>query len=650
MEGEPRLAPTRRWVLRRRDDAASAALARALSLPAIVAQVLLNRGVGSPADAARFLDPRLPELHEPRLFREMDRAVERVRRAVSAREPILIYGDYDVDGTTAAGLLKRVLALLGADVRCFVPERVADGYGLKAARLAEARESGISLVICVDNGTTAFEALSEARRLGLDVIVTDHHEPAADGRLPEAFALLNPKVDGETYPDRGLAGVGVAFKLAWGVARALAPGADGRVHPRLKDALLQGLALVAIGTVADGVPLTGENRVLVAYGLRVLGQARGREAPPSGVNHWPGIRALLESARVDGRPEADDVAFRLGPRLNAAGRMGKARLGLELLETDCADRAAAIAAILEEKNRSRQSLEREIAKEALERAEAEVARGARALVLADDGERWPLGVVGIVAARLVERFERPAVLISLDGEKGRGSGRSVPGIALHRALDRCREDLLRYGGHAAAAGLEIRRDRVDRFRERLDEAVAAEAGPADVSVDAAAPADSPASAVKGRGGAGGANGASAPGARPRLDIDLEAPFAALTLPVVSQLERLAPHGRGNEAPVFATRGIELVAPPRAMGQASRHLSLLLRHGGAVLRAVGFGLGSRVAALDPFGPRPGPRRPAGEGAGPLAVAYRPFVNRFDGAGRVEIEIRDIASGVEMQVPP
>lgn len=590
----------KRWIFRDTDARASRALAERLAVSPVAAQVLLNRGVGDSAAAARFLAPELKHLHDPFLFRDMRRAADRIRAAIDAGEKILIHGDYDVDGTTGTAILFRLLLMLGARVEAYIPDRLRDGYGLKPGRIREAAEDGARVVIAVDNGTTAFAAAEEAARAGIDLIVADHHEAAVGGdgapRLPRACAILNPKVPGETYPFPGLSGCAVGFKLAWAIAQASSPGA--RVSPAMREFLLDALSFVAIGTIADVVPLTDENRSLVTFGLRALAVTR---------NH--GLRALLRAARIEGAPTADDVGFRLAPRLNAAGRMGQAGLGLELFTAQDEDAALSIARFLDAENRRRQGIERRIFEEALPRAEeALAATSGRAIVVADPG--WHLGVVGIVASRLVERFWRPAVVIALEGDRGRGSARSVPGIALHEAFARCREELIAFGGHAAAAGLEIRADRIARFRERLGEALAGEAG-AEVGAGAGA-------------GAGRGLGASAA----PLEIDLRLPIGECSRALVAELARLGPHGRGNEAPLFATGDIELAAAPRLVGRNAEHLSLLVRQGRTVLRAVGFGLGKEAAALEAHGGRR------------LAIAFRPFLSRWQGEESVELELCDL----------
>lgn len=590
----------RRWIYRPQAQEESRRLAERLALSPIAAQVLLNRGLTTAEGAKSFLTPELKHLHDPFSFRDMGRAAERLIDAVRREEPILVYGDYDVDGLTGTTVLLRLLRLMGGRVEAFIPER-REGFGMQPERVASAADQGYKVIVTVDNGTSAFAAARAARERGVDVIVTDHHLPEGpeagpDGRVPEVHALLNPNVPGETYPYRDLCGAGVAFKLAWGTAQLLEPGR--RVRPDFREYLLDALSYVAIGTVADLVPLAGENRAIVRFGLRALAASRN-----------PGLRALLEVARLTERtPAPDDVAFRLAPRLNAAGRMGVARLGLELFTATEIEEARALATRLDEENRRRQALEKGVLAEALEEAPAALAAaGDRAVVLAKQG--WPLGVLGIVAARLCERFYRPAILIALDGERGRGSCRSVAGIALPDVLGRCREELCGFGGHAAAAGLEIRADRVERFRERLG-AVLAETH--------AAPAER-----------------AAP-----LEIDLAVALPQVSSAVVRELDRLAPYGRGNEPPLFAAHDVRLAAAPRACGKTGDHLQLLFRQDRTVVRAIGFGLGKRAAGIEAA---------AADGRAPLEVAFRPVISQYTGEEQVELEIRDVRASRSAACP-
>jgi single-stranded-DNA-specific exonuclease len=576
------------WRKRPTDALRSRSLAARLNLSPVTAQCLLHRGFDRAEDARGFLRPALTQLHDPHAFGEMRTAATRLHRAARDGERIVIVGDYDVDGITATALLVRLLKLLGAQVEAIIPSRLRDGYGMRPSHAAAAAQRGAAVVVTVDNGTTAFSAAAEAERLGLDLIITDHHEPRIgdDGApvRPRCLALLNPKMPGAGYPFAGLAGCGVAFKLAWALATEASPGE--RASPRLRSFLLDALALVAVGTVADAVPLSGENRVLVHYGLRALAATESL-----------GLRALLRVAKLRAAPTATDIAFQLAPRLNAAGRMGRADLALDLLVSENAQTSTDLASQLDTLNQSRRELEHDVLEQALEQADSSLANtDGAALVLASQG--WHAGVIGIVASRLVERFHRPCVLIGLDGERGRGSARSIPGVALHNAFTRCDDLLERHGGHAMAAGLEIRTDRVASFRERFGGVVRRQ-------LDAAPAAAEP----------------------EPLEIDLELGLGELSHGLIRELDRLGPHGKDNRAPVFSASGLRLAAPPRVVGRDSRHVQLTLRQGGCVRRAIGFRLADRVPEL----------QDAEHG---INAAFRPIISRFRGNESVELELVDV----------
>lgn len=553
------------------DPALAAHLSDALRIHPVTAQVLVVRGLGDPERARRFLRPDSGQLHDPALFRDMDRATALLRDAIRDRLRIAVYGDYDVDGVCATAVLVRVLRLLGADVRPFIPHRVADGYGLRREALQRLGEEGCRVVVTVDNGTTRAEEVAAAQALGLAVVVTDHHEPAAV--LPPC-PLLNPKRPDATYPFPDLAGCGVAFKLALALAKAF-----GRLEDPAFGALLPDLlALVAVGTVADVVPLLDENRVLVQSGLRALGATR-----------HAGLRALLEVSRVDGRPvRTTDVAFRLGPRLNAAGRLDSAHVALDLVLCEDGERAKELAQRLDAGNRERQRIEREQAEAALARAARVVQeRDAPALVLGDAA--WHPGVIGIVAARVAETFHRPVALVAIEGGEGRGSARSFGGVRLHEALDRCADHLLTHGGHAFAAGFTMRADRLDAFREAFEAAV---------------------------------RGQAADGPGP-LEVDAELPLEAIHAPLAQEIELLRPFGAGNREPLFCAYGLRAAGRPRRTGADSGHLVFYAATDRTSVRAVAFGQADREPLL--------------AGRFDLAFVLRTVA---DGPEPVEIHVRDI----------
>ncbi len=513
--------------------AAAHRLAGELGLSGVLAQVLVRRGLAEPDAARAFL--AAADEHPLDAFGGLREAAEQILGHVRHRSRITVHGDYDVDGICASAVLIRVLRTLGADVDWYLPSRASDGYGLAAATVDRLAERGTDLLVTVDCAITAVEEVARARAAGMDVIVTDHHSPRADGTLPDA-PIVHPRIGG--YPCVDLCAAAVAHKLAQ--ALLAASGED----PRMAD---EDLDLVALATVADVVPLLGENRRLVRAGLRALASTRK-----------PGLRALMDVARVDPSTiDAGAIGFRLGPRLNAAGRLYRADAGLELLLTEDSERARAVALELDANNTERRDVETRIRFE----AEAQVAEqgSAAAYVLASDG--WHAGVIGIVAARIAERHFRPCVLIALDGEEGTGSGRSIPGFDLLGGLQGASETLLRYGGHRAAAGLTIARADVPAFREAFAAHAASVLAPEDL--------------------------------HPEVRVDAVAPGDALTLSLAEELESLAPFGQGNPA-VSLLVPAALLDDPRPMGE-GRHVAFTLAAGGARSRCVLFGAGSRLPA-------------------------------------------------------
>ncbi len=519
-------------------------------------------------------------LHDPRLFPDMDAATERIERAIRDGETILVHGDYDVDGVTGTALLMRLFELIGAKAVWHIPNRLVDGYSFGAHSIDRARKTGAKVVISVDNGTSAHEVIAGLREIGVDTIVTDHHEPPA-GPLPDATAIINPKLDGSTYPWRELCGGAVAFKLAWGLAQARSNGR--KATPEMKAFLEEATAYVAIATVCDVVPLVDENRVFARYGLRAL------ETSASA-----GLRALCKVAGINGRAlTAEDVAFQIGPRINASGRLGSAHHAVECLLARDEASALAFATKLDELNIERREIERAVLREARTMA-TDYADTERHPVLVLAAQGWHQGVVGIVAARLTEEFDRPAVVIGLDGESGRGSARTVGTFSVLDAITGAAPHLERFGGHTAAAGLEIRTSEVDNAR----------------------------SAIEARAMEMLAGGAHAP---QELWIDYELPFTDMTVDTMRHLDRLAPFGEDNEKPIFASRSVHLARPPREVGADGGHLMLSLRTADHVLKAMAFGQGARLAELHM--------------GRPLDIAYTPRWNTFRGQTNLELELHD-----------
>jgi len=567
--------PQRRWSLASPDAGAVEVLCREAGLRPQTAAVLLNRGVDGAEAAKRFLEPRLADLTPPDRLPDTGAAADRLARAVTAGERIALFGDYDVDGITSTVLLLELLRDLGAEVSYEIPDRAA-GYGLSTDAVERAVADGAKLLVTVDCGTSAREAVAAAGRAGLDVIVTDHHQ--ITDALPEAAAVVNPQRDDGSGAGRELAGVGVAMHLAMALrARLRELGFFGeRVEPNLKAVL----DLVALGTIADVVPLTGENRILVAVGLQVLGRTRR-----------PGLSALLEvsGVRDPASITARDVAFRLAPRLNAAGRMGDPSRGVELLAARDKNRARAMAADLDEENRRRRQEQDRLIAEA-GRLLGEAPEERMALVVTGDG--WPRGLVGLVAGRLADRHRRPAVVFSCEGGRCVGSARSVPPLNLHDALGDCGGLMLEWGGHAEAAGMTLESSRVDEFGEALERAVAARVSKEEL--------------------------------REELHLDATLSPGELDEALIDELTRLAPHGAANPAPLFLVRDV-VVKEAWTMGRDGATLGLRLGLAdGREVRCVGFGQGHR-------------RPPDGSH---LDLAARPVRNEFRGERRLELIVEDL----------
>src|SRR3954452_3625478 len=444
-----------RWLLKSFDKSSAARLGTELGLPAIVAQLLVQRGISDVATARIFLNPSLDQLHSPYLMRDMEKAVERLAAAIADKEDVLIYGDYDVDGTVAVVILKTAIEICGGTVDFHVPHRIREGYGMKEDVIEAAAAAGVRLIISVDTGIRAFAAAQTAKRLGVDLIVTDHHLPENDSSIPEALAVLNPNQPGCEYPYKFLCGAGVAFKLAQALIAKIRGEAEcARLLPSF-------IKMVAIATIADAVPLTGENRVFAKLGLD------GLRRPVNA-----GLRALFEVAKVGDRPggvSATDIGFRVAPRLNAAGRMDVARDVIELFTTKDAARAGELAAKLHKLNAERQAEELRILAAMQIRVDTDQELQ-DSFCLVVDGDGWHRGVIGICATRLVERYGKPTLVVAIDGTEGHGSGRSIPGFHLLDALDHesCKPLFSRYGGHSHAVGFGIPCDRIPALRAAMD--------------------------------------------------------------------------------------------------------------------------------------------------------------------------------------
>jgi len=508
----------KRWNVRRQDAEAAASLARVLGVSPILAALLINRGYADERAARAFLSPSYDQLHEPYLMLGMREAVARLKQAIETGEPVLIYGDYDVDGTTGTAILLRALKMLGAKTGFHIPHRFTEGYGIQQPALERAFAEGYKLVVSVDCGIRAHEPLYWARDKGLDVIITDHHLPDEDEGAPPAFAVLNPNQEGCEYPDKHLAGVGVAFKLVHALFREY--GREAQVAAFMK--------VVAIGTVADVAKLVGENRTIVAIGLKDLARSAN-----------PGLKALMDVAGCgDGKGmTAYDLGFRLGPRINAAGRMDAARAVVELFDTRDFLKARELAEHLDARNEERKTVQQQI----IDLALAELGDSSEAKVAVIQGAGWHRGVIGIAASKIAERINRPCVVFSIDGDVAHGSGRSIEAYHLLNGLTACADLFEKFGGHSHAAGITIRPERIAEFRRRLNEHAAACLTEEDLEHS--------------------------------VTIDMELPPEQVTFQLARELQALEPFGAGNARPVFVTRNLRCLSEPMVLKD--KHLKLRL---------------------------------------------------------------------------
>ncbi|MBA3632161.1 MAG: single-stranded-DNA-specific exonuclease RecJ [Acidobacteria bacterium] len=564
----------RRWTIKKHDREEVAKLSNSLKVSPIVAALLITRGYETEESAYKFLNPSYSDLHEPNLLKGMKEAVNRILKAVEKGEKILIWGDYDVDGTTGTVVLRKCLEILGAKTGFHIPHRFTEGYGLNKEHLERAKEKGYSLIISVDTGTRSFEPLAWAKENGLDVIVTDHHLSDEVLGNPDCVAMVNPNQTGDEYPDKNLAGVGVAFKLAHTLLRE-----KGR------EKIVEGfLKVVAIGTIADVMKLTGENRAIVSIGLKDLPKA-----------HNYGLRALMEVAECSKEMTSYHIGFRIAPRINAAGRMDAARHVVELFEAESFEKARELAEYLNNKNRERQRVQIDILEKALlEYVEnGGSAKQAHFAVVAGDG--WHRGVIGLAASKISEKLHRPSIVISLENGIGHGSARSISNYHLLNGMDSCAELFEQYGGHAAAAGMTIKRESIDKLREKLNEHAAENLSEDDLI--------------------------------PQIKIDALVSSQSLTLDLVEDLKRFEPFGMGNPKPVFVTRNLQLSDTPYVMKE--KHLKLKLHdEKGKQFEAVWWdGVEhSREQTLKP--------------QSRIELAYTPEANTWNNNTRLQLVVKDL----------
>ena len=538
-----------------------------------LARLLCIRGIADLDAASRFLKPSLDHLLDPMGLADMDRAVERLLRAINTGERIAVHGDYDVDGITSTVILRRALELLGGQVTHFIPERLRDGYGLQPAAIERLHAEGVHVVVSVDCGIRGAEAARRSRELGLDLIITDHHEP--DTELPQAVAVVNPKRHDCTYADKHLAGVGVALKLVQ--ALCMRSGKTNWLPAFVK--------IAAIGTLADVVPLVGENRVIAKLGLQMLSKGP----------HKVGLRALLEIAGLTGKQiDSYHIAFMMAPRINAAGRMSTPDIATRLLlasDDGMADEARSLAEQLDTENTKRRQEEQDIVAKARKILETDPEVGARSILVVA-GEGWHRGVIGIVASKIVDTFYRPTIVLSIDGEVAHGSCRSIPGFDMLRALESCAPMLLRFGGHKQAAGLQLEAARIREFRQSINAYGDELLGPDDL--------------------------------RPRLWLDGPLGFAGITTRVAEELSTLAPFGPGNPKPVFQASGVQIVDGPRKLKD--RHLKVAFRQDSRVFRAIAWNAAEREALLT-------------EKKDNVDLAYSLEENEFQGERYLEMRVED-----------
>lgn len=574
--------PRYRWHLSSLPDQdATDHLVGKLKISPLVAGLLVRRGLVDVQQAGDFLEPRLSALYDPSLMPGCDEAVDRILQAVKDRQPVVIYGDYDVDGVTASAILWHMLKMLGAEVQTYIPHRVDEGYGLNIEAIEQlAAQEPRPLVVTVDCGITAIEPAARAKELGLELIITDHHEQS-ESRFPCAAILVHPRLPGSQYPFGQLCGAGVALKLAWQLARRHC-GSE-RVSQALRDLLLDSLSLAALGSVADVVPLVDENRLLVRFGLAQIKRTR-----------FKGLNALIEASGLGGENiDSFHVGFVLGPRLNACGRMGHARDALRLLTDVPPEEGPALARLLADANRERQAVERRIFLE----AEAEVLKAGfdrpdtRGIVLA--GRDWHTGVIGIVASRLVDRFHRPVVMLNCDEDGAHGSARSVLGVSIHKALCEASHLMDSFGGHDMAAGLRLKNEHIDELRRIVVDYVNRQMTEEDLV--------------------------------PRMAVDVACRLAELDIAAVEQLSKLEPFGRANERPRFLIRQVMLDRPAETVGKQSNHLRLHLRQKGEYRKAIFWRAGELAAYL-----------PAGMW---IDLVCEARLNHWNGSTSVDLEIKD-----------
>ncbi len=570
----------KKWIFTPSNINLQTKIADSLRISPILSQLLINRGATSVESARTFLQSKLSSLNDPMLLPDIEKSSKRILEAISKGEKITVYGDYDVDGISATALMVQCLEILSrlygnskSEISYYIPDRLEEGYGLNAKAIEKLSRMGTKIIITVDCGINSFEEAKIAKKNGVDLIITDHHEPCLPGQTSvcirpceDAFGVINPKLATSAYPFRELSGVGVAFMLAWALGQNASnpPERTGRagnkkVANEFKDFLMNAMGLAALGTIADVVPLQQENRILAKYGLSSLQHSE-----------HPGIKALKEVVGLkDKKVDSYHVGFYLGPRINAAGRVGNARIGVEMLTTRSEKRAKEIAVYLDNENKKRQKIQKDIIKSAKKKILNNIDIDSELTIIISD-DNWHPGVIGIVASRLAGEFYRPVIVIAIDDEMGHGSARSIPNFHIYDALTKCQQFfpnkklLVSFGGHAQAAGLRILKKDISEFKKIFNSITLEQMKKEDLN--------------------------------PTLNIDSEIKLSSVSRPLLEELSRLPPHGEGNQIPVFAVRDVKIVGQVRRFGVSGKHLSFYVRQGDISFRAVAFGMGDKIEML------------------------------------------------------
>lgn len=580
-----------RWLQKEKNHEAIQSLSEEAKIDELFATILVNRSICTKEQMDDYLNPKLKDMYDPNLLYDMDKAVSRIKSAIENDEIIYVYGDYDVDGVTGTSVLYKCLKILDANAFYYIPHRIKEGYGLNIEAVKYIIEQGAGLIITVDCGIRGFEPISFAKEQNLDIIVTDHHEVDPEN-IPDAYAIVNPKDQRGKYPFTGICGATVAFKVAWALCQSFSPESEGKVRPDLREYLLDAMALVAVGTVADVVPLLEENRVITHYGLKALEKSDN-----------VGIKALKEVTKLSqiSPITPEHIGFRLGPRINAMGRMEHSRYSVELFTTKSLTRAKELARSMETENLKRRRWQQRIFKEALKQAESYRYYESKVIVLA--GDEWHPGIIGIVASRLVEKYYRPVCIIGVENGFGKSSARSIPGFNLFHALQNSKDSLIGYGGHAMAAGFKIKEEDIKKFREEINAFADKILTPEDFI--------------------------------PSVTVDLNITLDNIDWPLVRSIERMSPLGEKNPRPVFASYGLEVVKNPEPVrrGGKGEHLIFYVRQNKSTFKAVFFGQGELKEELI--------------NKGICDLVYSPSINDWGDEDTIDLKVKDIKIGCKKQ---